>query len=284
MSRIVFMNAKPSTAAWGAAFRIGASQKWRRQSAAMGAEVTRAIVQFAAAQAGMQVLDLACGTGEPAISLASEVGPEGRVVGIDLNPELLELAQGRARQRALTNIAFQQADAHSLPFPDASFDLLTSRFGVMFFDDIARSLGEAHRVLRPGGRIALLAWGPFEQPYFLSTIAVVLRHVPGPMLQPGAPNMFRFSQPGSLSPVLQQAGFEGIEERTVTVPWTWPGTPEEVWEYFREITVPFRPLLAAIPTEKAEQVNQEVLAAIHRLYDGKQVNFTVDVVLASGRK
>jgi hypothetical protein len=104
------------------------------------------------------------------------------------------------------------------------------------------------------------------------------------MLQPGAPNMFRFSHPGSLTAVLQQAGFTQIDERTVTVPWTWPGPPEEVWEYFREITLPFRPLLAGIPPDKAKQVNAEVIAAIARYYDGQQVNFTADVVLASAQK
>lgn len=269
---------------WGSAFRVAASQRWRRQSAAMGSGVTQAIVQVAAAQPGMQVLDLACGTGEPAISLASKVGPQGRVVGIDINGELLEVARSRSEQRALPNLVFQQADAHKLPFPDASFDLVTSRFGVMFFDDVGLALGEARRVLRPGGRIALLAWGPVEQPYFLSTIAIVLRHVPGPMLQPGAPNMFRFSQSGSLATCLEQAGFVQIDERTVNVPWSWPGTPGQVWDYFREITVPFRPLLASISTEKIEQVNAEVIAAITRYYDGQEVNFTADVVLASATK
>jgi ubiquinone/menaquinone biosynthesis C-methylase UbiE len=272
------------SASWGSAFRVAASQKWRRQSAAMGAGVTQAIVQLAAARPGMQVLDLACGTGEPSISLASQVGPQGRVTGIDINSELLEVARDRAQQRSLTNIEFRQTDAHALPFPVESFDLVSSRFGVMFFEDIARSLGEARRVLRPTGRIALLAWGPFEQPYFLTTIAIVRRHVTASTLQPGTLNMFRFAQPGSLTGALTQAGFTRIEERTVTVPWSWPGPPEEVWQYFREITVPFRPLLASIPPDKAEQVNAEVVAAINRLYDGKQVKFTADVVLASAEK
>jgi len=276
--------ASESAASWGSAFRVAASKKWRRQSAAMGEGVTQAIVQLAAAQPGMRVLDLACGTGEPAISLASQVGDAGRVMAIDINGELLAVASGRARRRTLGNIALQQANAHALPFADASFDLVTSRFGVMFFDDIACALAEARRVLRPHGRIALLAWGPFEQPYFLTTIAVVLCHVSGPMLRPGAPNMFRFSQPGSLTAVLRQAGFAQIEERTVTVPWSWPGAPEEVWEYFREVTAPFRPLFARIPPEKAEQVNADVISAIRRYYDGQQVNFTADVVLASAHK
>ncbi|MGE5207266.1 MAG: class I SAM-dependent methyltransferase [Chlamydiota bacterium] len=249
----------------------------------MGGGVTQAIVQLAAAQPGMQVLDLACGTGEPAISLASQVASHGRVAAIDINAELLEVARGRALQKNLGNVSFQRSDAHALPFRDASFDLVTSRFGVMFFEDIGGALREARRVLRPGGRIALLAWGPFEQPYFLSTVAVVLSHVAGPMLQPGAPNMFRFSQPGSLSKVLQEADFVHVEERTVTVPWSWPGTPEEVWQYFREVTAPFRPLFAGIPQEKARQVDADVMAAISRHYDGRQVNFTADVVLASAQ-
>jgi len=177
----------------------------------MGAGVTEAIVQLAAARLGMRVLDLACGTGEPAISLASQVGVEGQVVGIDINSELLEVARGRAQQRSLNNIEFRQADAHALPFSPESFDLVTSRFGVMFFDDSARALGESRRVLRSQGRIALLAWGPFEQPYFLSTMAVVRRHVTVSTLQPGTLNMFRFSQPGSLTVALKQAGFTRVE-------------------------------------------------------------------------
>jgi hypothetical protein len=83
---------------------------------------------------------------------------------------------------------------------------------------------------------------------------------------------------------LRQAGFQRVEERTVAVPWTWPGTPEQLWEYFREVTAPFRSLLAAIPPEKAEPINAEVIAAIRRYYDGRQVNFSAHVVLASAEK
>jgi ubiquinone/menaquinone biosynthesis C-methylase UbiE len=273
-----------TSAPWGSAFRVAASQKWRRQSAAMGSAVTRAIVQLAAARPGMRVLDLACGTGEPAISLASEVGPQGRVIGIDLNAGLLQIARRRAAQRTLNNAGFHVADAHALPFAEASFDLVSSRLGVMFFHDVGRALAEAHRVLRSRGRMALLAWGPFEQPYFLTTVAIVARHVPGPVLSPGSPDMFRFSQSGSLAAELRNAGFARVQERTVTVPWTWPGTPEQLWEYFCEVTAPFRPLLASIPAENAAPINAEVVAAISRYYDGRQVNFTADVVLASAEK
>src|SRR5438034_10401215 len=125
----------------------------------------------------MQVLDLASGTGEPAITLASRIGPEGHVIALDLSPELLQIAEERAGERDLTNLTTRQADANNLPFPDQSFDLVTSRFGVMFLDEDA--LREACRVLRPSSRACFLAWGPFEQLFWSSTMGVVQMRVGG---------------------------------------------------------------------------------------------------------
>jgi len=139
--------AEPS---WGSQFRLIASEKWKAKSAAMGQPVTDALVEYAKPAPGMQVLDLASGTGEPAISLAARVGPQGHVTALDLSADLLEIAEKRARARGLDNFTARQADAHSLPFPENSFDLATSRFGVMFFRDPEGALRELRRVLRPG--------------------------------------------------------------------------------------------------------------------------------------
>jgi hypothetical protein len=95
--------------------------------------------------------------------------------------------------------------------------------------------------------------------------------------------MFRFGEPGALTAALQQAEFRSIEETFRVVPWSWPGTPEEVWDYFQEVTVPFKPLFAAIAGEKRETVKAEVLREIGRFYDGTQVNFTATICLASAR-
>jgi ubiquinone/menaquinone biosynthesis C-methylase UbiE len=275
---------KSNHAGWGASYRKVAAEKWRRKSARMGGAATAALVEFAAAEPGMRVLDLASGTGEPAISLAAKVGPGGEVTGIDLDAGLLQLAEGRARERHLQNIRFQQADAHTLPFPDSHFDLITSRLGVMFFSDIGQAMREARRVLKNNGRLAFLVWGPLEQPYFQSTIALVHRHVGGPLLQPGSPNMFRFAMPGSLSAELVAAGFRNLQEQTCNVRWVWEGTPEEVWQYFREVTVPFRHMLERVPMPMAPAVEREVLAAIRQYYDGVQVNFTATFILAGAEK
>jgi SAM-dependent methyltransferase len=247
----------------------------------MGRNMTDAIVSQAKVEPGLRALDAACGTGEPAISIAHLLNGTGLVLGVDLSPEPLKIAEQRARERGLANVRFQQADVHSLPFADASFDRVTCRLGIMFFSDPTRALGEMRRVLKPDGRIALLAWGPMQQPYFESTIGAILRMVPGAVLPASCRQMFRFGEAGVLADALCAAGFRGIEEEFRVVPWSWPGKPEEVWDYFQEVTIPFRPLIEAIPAEQRGKVNAEVLRAMGPYYDGAQVNFTATICLAS---
>jgi SAM-dependent methyltransferase len=274
-------DAKPD---WGTQYRLVASEKWKAKSAAMGQPVTDALVEYALPAPGMKVLDLASGTGEPAISLASRVGTDGHVTALDLSAGLLEIASQRAQARGLTNFTTQQADAHSLPFHDNSFDLATSRFGVMFFGEPRVALQELRRVLRTGARACFLVWGPFDQPYWQSMMGVVHRHVEGPLVPPGEPNPFRFAESGSLSAVLRSAGFNAVKEETKTLPWTWPGPVEEVWEQAQAVAVPFRPMLERVPAEKWAEIHAEVHAAVRRYSDGEKVAFGASVVLASGKK
>ncbi|HZU42098.1 MAG TPA: methyltransferase domain-containing protein [Terriglobales bacterium] len=276
------MSANPAHPDWNCFARTNAAQRWRKQSATMGRQMTEAIVEEVRVDPGMKVLDVACGTGEPAISLAGLVGESGHVVGIDISGEPLKLAVQRAQQRGLSNIEFRQGDAHELPFPDHSFDRISSRLGVMFFGDLPRAFREMHRVLRPAGRIALLVWGPMQQPYFESTALTIVNMIPGAKIPEAATAMFRFGDAGVLKGGLEGAGFREVEEKLRTVDWTWPGTPEEVWEYFQQATVPFRPLLQGIPEEQRERVNQAVLEQIRKYYDGTKINFTATARIATG--
>lgn len=279
------MSSKPEAEpGWGSQYRLVASEKWKAKSAAMGQPVTDALVNYAQPSPGMRVLDLASGTGEPAITLATRVGSEGHVTALDLSPELLEIAEKRARSRGLANFTAQQADAHSLSFPDNTFDLATSRFGVMFFRDPELALGELRRVLRPGARACFLAWGSFDQPYWDSMMGVVHRHLGGPLLEPGGPDPFRFSEAGSLSSVLWRAGFVDVEEETKTLPWVWPGRPEEVWEQNRSVAVPFRPMLDRVPPDQWPQIHAKVHQAVAKYWDGEKIAFGAQVVLASGMR
>ena len=279
------MTLKPSSEpSWGPQYRLVAAEKWKAKSAAMGQPVTEALVDYSKPTPGMRVLDLASGTGEPAITLATRVGANGHVTALDLSAELLEIAAKRASARGLDHLATHQADAHSLPFPNDNFDLATSRFGVMFFRDPVTAMGEVRRVLRPGARVCLLAWGAFEQPYWQSMMGVVHRRIGGALLQAGGPNPFRFAEAGSLSAVLRHAGFEGIHEENRTVEWTWPGSAEEVWEQAQAVAVPFRPMLERVPADLWPSISREIHTQVAQYSDGERIAFGAQVVFASGRK
>jgi len=270
-------------APWGSSFRLVAAEKWKAKSAALGNAVTEAFVEYSRPFPDMLVLDLARGTGEPGISLAQRVGPQGSVTAVDQSSDLLDIATERARNKKLFNFTTQQADAHHLPFADHSFDLATCRFGVMFFSDAQRALAELHRVLKPGARACFAAWGPMEQPYWQTTMKIVHRHVGGTMLQPGGSDPFRFSAAGSLSEVLSASGFHEVQESTQNLPWTWPGDAEEVFEYACAVAAPFRPMLERVRAEEWPVIRAEAKAAIKRYRVGDEIRFGADVVLASGK-
>jgi ubiquinone/menaquinone biosynthesis C-methylase UbiE len=266
---------------WNTFARVNASQRWRKPSAAMGRAMTEAIVREAQVAPNMRVLDVACGTGEPAISIATELNGTGEVVATDISPEPLKIGEARARERGLNNIRFQQADVHHLPFADGSFDRVTSRLGAMFFADLPKALREVCRVLKPGGRAILLAWGAMEQPYFDTTIGAILRTLPELQLPASGANMFKFGAPGVLPAAMRAAGFAAVEESFMQVPWNWPGTPEELWEYFREVTIPFKPLFETIPPGRREEVDAAVLHALHERFRDSQVEFEAEIVIVS---
>jgi ubiquinone/menaquinone biosynthesis C-methylase UbiE len=246
----------------------------------MGRAVTDAIVAEAKIVPHLRVLDVASGTGEPAISIATALGGTGFVTATDISAEPLAVGEKRAEERKLGNIRFRVADVHALPFPDASFERATCRLGVMFFSDLPHALREIHRVLTKDGRVSLLAWGPMQQPYFETTIGTILRMQPEVQVPERAAAMFKFGAKGTLSKALQEAGFQEIDERQCDVPWNWPGTPEDMWSYFRDVTVPFKPLIQSVP----ENVTAEVLRGLESRYSEGVVHFDARIVLVSAHK
>jgi ubiquinone/menaquinone biosynthesis C-methylase UbiE len=258
-------------------------RKWKSQQGVQTHRATEIIVQAARLKPGMHVLDLASGTGDPALTIAEAVGPDGRITATDLVPEMLLVAEESARERGLTNISFQQADAEALPFPDQSFDAITCRFGVMFFPNVQQSLREIRRVLKPGGYAAFVAFGPAEQnPFFRIPQEILKKYGQIPPPEPGVPNPFNFAQAGALSTTMREAGFKRVQEGYRTIPWPWPGPAEQCWEHQIEARPPVRRLVERLAPEQRDQVEAEVIEAIRQYYDGKQVNFTATIVVASG--
>jgi SAM-dependent methyltransferase len=267
---------------WDSFARLNAGERFKAQSAEMGAAVTEAVVEAAAVRPSMRVLDVACGSGEPSISMAELLKGTGQVVGLDMAETPLEVARARAAKRGLENVQYVRGDVHALPFADASFDRVTSRLGVMFFGDLPKALNEMRRVLKPGGRVALLAWGRMEQPYFEMTIGTVQRVRPTVWIPTGARAMFQFGVPGTLGAALGAAGFGAVDEQVQRIPWDWHGTPEEMWDYFRGVTVPFHPMLQEV--EGDGEVKQAVLGALGARFDGEWVRIEAEMVVATAER
>src|SRR5262249_48215457 len=142
----------------------------------------------------------------------------------------------------LDNLSYAVVDAHALPYPDATFERVTCRLGVMFFWDCPQALREIRRVLQPGGIVSFVAWGPVEQnEYLRAALGPFKRRRPPPTPAPGAPQPYRFGPPGALSAELHAVGFSTVQENTRTVRMTWPGSADELWMRLYESLAPMRP-------------------------------------------
>lgn len=263
---------------------VAAWRKWHAHIAHFTRGATEAILEAAQARPGMRVLDLGSGVGDPALSLAAAVGPTGQVTATDIGPGMISLAEDLARTKGLKNIEFSEANAEFLPFPDQSFDVVTCRFGVMFFPDLLKALKECRRVLKPGGRIAFVAWGTKEQPFFYTTAGVMLKYVTMPPPDPDAPNLFMFGERGRLRRLLEAAGFANASEEVRTIPGVWKSSLEQYWEQFTEVAAPFRPIFEKLTPECRTKVFEEVLTALRKYWNGKELNMPLEIVIGSGTR
>jgi SAM-dependent methyltransferase len=176
-----------------------------------------ALVALAAAS-GESVLDVGCGPGTTTLTLAGNVGPGGRVVGVDVAAPLLNLARRRAA--AVANVMFVQADAQTTVPPGAPFDAVFSRFGVMFFDQPEAAFANLHQATALGGRLAFVCWqAATANPWFLAPMMAVMG-APGVELPPPPgpedPGPFAFADPDRIRRILNAGGWRHAELRSYT--------------------------------------------------------------------
>ena len=245
------------------------------------AKVTRAIVDAAQPQQGDTILDLASGTGEPALPLARRVSPGGKVIATDLSEEMLDVLRKNAKNEGVDNIETRYADAHSLEFPDKSFDKVTSRFGVMFFVETDRALAEIRRVLKPGGRVALMVWGaPQPGSYFGAAVMPYMKRLEVKP-DPDGPGPMRFAEPGKLVNLMKDAGYKDIKEESHVIPAPYNGSPEKVLTSMFEIAGPFRNAAATLSDEARAEAKDEAIGNLNSLYDGTHTNVTAPVMIVT---
>src|SRR5262245_14482818 len=125
--------------------------------------ISERLVELAGVKPGSRVLDVAAGYGEPSLTAARMVGPEGRVVATDISAEMLAFARQRAAAAGLDNVELMESDASNLDFPHESFDAAVSRWGIIFEPDAEDAAGRIRGFLKPGARIAICSWGEPDQ-------------------------------------------------------------------------------------------------------------------------
>lgn len=175
-------------------------------------EVAQILLREAKAQPGERVLDVGCGPGATALPLAAAVGPSGHVTGIDISEPMLGLLRQRVAERGIANLTPLLADAQTYAFAPASVDLLTSRFGVMFFADHLAAFTNLGKALRPGGRLCMAVWAGIEDNlHWKIPFEIAVRHVGPPKPQPPHdPSPMALRDPDYVRRVLDGAGFSEI--------------------------------------------------------------------------
>ncbi|MBR0697568.1 class I SAM-dependent methyltransferase [Bradyrhizobium lablabi] len=188
-------------------------QRWADRQAAQDIilrPVLDILVDRAAPTPGERIVDVGCGSGASSFAFAAKVAPNGHVFGVDVSEPMLRRA--RASRPPGLQVDFALADATVYPFDPASFDLLASRFGVMFFADPVLSFTNLRKALRPGARLAFACWRePRENPFFMAPLQAVYKHVPKlPQMGPEDPGPFAFASEERVRRILGGAGFSGV--------------------------------------------------------------------------
>ena len=234
---------------------------WRRWNPTLDrwyGEATRQMLDMAQVQPGHRVLDVAAGAGEPAVSAAERVGPSGHVLATDISEGILELALEVARDRGLMQIETRAMDGEQLDLPAASFDAVVCRLGLMYMPHPVTALGEWRRVLRAGGRVAVVVFStPERNAWGAGAVSIIRRRAQLPPPVPGQPGPYSLGDPGVLEGIFRQAGFANPEVRAVPAPLRMSSAAEYM-RLAREAFGAFNAMMAHLPAQQRESVWDEV--------------------------
>ena len=215
-------------------------------------------------------LDIASGTGEPGLTIASQA-PSGRIVLTDLASEMLDVASRRARAQGITNIETRMCSADDLPFDDAVFDSVSVRLGYMFFPDVAAATREFVRVLGPGGRLCASVWvEPEANPWTTIAMQAIGTEMTLATPDPDAPNMYRFGAPGRISALYRTAGLEDVVEWDVEVELV-TRSPEQYWEVISEHVSVVAAALRQVDESARERIRATAVARVRAFEERGEV-------------
>lgn len=258
------------------------SAAWERRAddiADLAERLNEPLLEAADLAPGQNVLDLASGVGEPALSIARRVGDGGRVTATDLVPEMLDGARRRAAEAGLGNLRFEIADMEALPFADAAYDRVVCRFGIMFCPGPEAAFAEARRVLRPGGRAAFLVWGPREDNTLFEVVQTIAPEFIEASPFTGDLTPFRFGAAGMLGEAMRAASFAGVEEREVRFTPT-PPAGSGFWRHNVEMS--FGTALDALSPKRRAALDAALEEAFADYLDGDVFRIAAHVRVGAG--
>jgi SAM-dependent methyltransferase len=176
------------------------------------------LVADVSARPATHVLDVGCGNGATTLALAERLGPDARVVGVDISAPMLEVATARAEHARLP-ATFINANAETYPFEPGSFDAIISRFGLMFFDDPLAAFVNLRSALKPGGTLHAVVWrGADENPFMTTAERAAAPLLPNlPPRKQGGPGQFAFADATLVREILERSGWTGIHVEPIDV-------------------------------------------------------------------
>ncbi|TGJ98347.1 methyltransferase domain-containing protein [Leptospira langatensis] len=229
------------------------------------------------------VLDVAAGTGEPGLTIASQIN-NGYVIITDLAEDMLAIAKENAAARGINNIDTIACDVSELPFGNETFDSISCRFGFMFFPDMTLAINEMVRVLKPGGKIAASVWNVPEKNFWITAImGVINRNMEIPAPPPGSPGMFRCAGDGVISDLFLKAGLKKVSVKEVNGKLKC-GTAETYWNVMTEVAAPIVAALSKADDAMKEKIKREVLELVNQKYPKDGVMIDSSSLVVYGQK
>ena len=240
---------------------------WRRWTPTLDhwyGGATRQMLDLARLQPGQRVLDIAAGAGEPAVSAAERVGAGGYVLATDISEGIVALALQVARERGFGQIETRAMDGEKLDLPDAGFDAVLCRLGLMYMPHPVTALQEWRRVLKAGGRVAVAVFStPDRNPWGAMPATIIRGRAQLAPPAAGQPGPFSLGNPGVLLDVFHQAGFADAEVFALPAPHRAASAADFV-RVAREAFGAFNAMMAKLPPAAADAVWAEVEAAMRQ--------------------
>jgi SAM-dependent methyltransferase len=217
------------------------------------------LVELAGLRAGNRVLDIATGSGEPALTAARAVGPSGRVVAVDMSPGMLAIARERIDAARLNNVDLVESDAESLKLDAHSFDAVVCRWGLMFMPDLDGVLRGIHRALKPGGHFATAVWSFADKAPMCGLARDAIRKITGIVPPPNAPDPTNLADTSILERALTAAGFRDVAIERLIVTFEFP-SPDGFADFRGQIGGT-RATLSKLPAEVSRGVRDAIVAS-----------------------